>query len=66
MSANRFRKGVMGGLGMVFPFSRALADATVFGDGAWVCLVLPVALIDLHAEDGAVQMLASGAIYFCF
>jgi hypothetical protein len=51
---------------MGFPFSGAFTDATVFGDGAGVRLVRPVALVDLHTEDGAVQVLASGAMYFCF
>ena len=66
ISANRLRNGVTGGLGIVFPFGGALADATVFRDGAGVRLVRPMPLVDLYAEDGAVQVLTAGAVHFCF
>ena len=64
ISANRLRNGVTGGLGIVFPFGGALADATVFRDGARVRLVRPMPLVDLYAEDGAVQVLTAGAVHF--
>ena len=66
MAANCLRRGVIGSAAMGFPFSRAFTDATVFGDGAGVRLVRPVALVDLHTEDGAVQVLTAGAVDFCF
>lgn len=66
ISASLVRNGVMGSAAMVFPFSRAFTDATVFGDGAGVRLVRPVALVDLHTEDGAVQVLTAWAVDFCF
>ena len=66
MSANRLRNGVRGGLGIDLSLRWAFTDATVFGDGAGVRLVRPVALVDLHTEDGAVQVLTAGAVDFCF
>ena len=47
---------------MGFPFSGAFTDATVFGDGAGVRFVRPVALVDLYTENGAVQVLAAWAV----
>ena len=66
MAANCLRSGVIGSAAMGFPFSGAFTDATVFGDGAGVRLVRQVALVDLHTEDGAVQVLTAGAVDFCF
>ena len=66
ISANRLRNGVIGGLGIVFPFGGALADATVFRDGARVRLMLPLGLANLYAEDSAVQVFAHRAVHFCF
>ena len=66
MSANRLRKDVRGGLGITFSLSWAFTDATVFRDGAWMRFVLPLRLVDLYTEDGAVQVLAAWAVDFCF
>ncbi len=66
ISANRLRNGVTGGLGIVFPFGGALADATVFRDGAGVRLVRPMPLANLYAEDSTVQVFAHRAVHFCF
>ena len=64
MAASCLRKGVIGSAAMVFPFGGALADATVFRDGAGVRLMLPLGLANLYAEDGAVQVLTAGAVHF--
>ena len=61
-----FAKGVIGSAAMGFPFSGAFTDATVFGDGAWMRFVLPLRLVDLYTENGAVQVLTAWAVDFCF